>query len=193
MRLNTCADHALLDSLAPDTVFVAEGSTAKKLPIPVVDGSNVVSALDVLDGKAQASGKVAIIGAGLVACELALHLAQNGCDVTVLARRTLLKSSKLPAMNEFMLRDLLVFNKVHIVENAALESVDTKGVCYQLDGSSMLAEADVVVAAVGMQSNHKLFDEIRNCYENVLALGDGRQVRNISGAIWDGYEAARNL
>ncbi len=57
----------------------------------------------------------------------------------------------------------------------------------------MLAEADTVVAAVGMQSNRKLFDEIRNCYENVLALGDGRQVRNISGAIWDGYEAARSL
>lgn len=25
------------------------------------------------------------------------------------------------------------------------------------------------------------------------ALGDGRRVRNIFGAIWDGYEAARSL
>lgn len=193
VRLNTRADRALLDSLEPDTVFVAEGSTPKKLPLPVAEGANVVSALDVLDGKAQADGRVVVIGAGLVACELALHLAQHGRDVTILARRTLLKSSKLPAMNEFMLRDLLIFNKVHIVEKAALESVDARGVYYQLDGRPMLAEADTVVAAVGMQSNRKLFDEIRNCYENVLALGDGRQVRNISGAIWDGYEAARSL
>ncbi len=193
IRLNTRADHATLDSLSPDTVFVAEGSTPKKLPIPVASGANVVSALDILDGKVEAGDKVVVIGAGLVACELALHLAQLGREVTILARRTLLKSSKLPAMNEFMLRDLLVFNNVNIVENAALESVDSNGVYYQVGETPCVAAGDTIVAAVGMQAKHELFDEIRNCYENVLALGDGRKVRNISGAIWDGYEAARNL
>lgn len=57
----------------------------------------------------------------------------------------------------------------------------------------VLAEGDTVVTAVGMEANHALFDAIRDDYETVLALGDGRRVRNIFGAIWDGYEAARSL
>ena len=137
--------------------------------------------------------KVVIIGAGLVACELALHLVQNGHTVTLLARRKLLRSAKLPAMNELMLRDLLVFHGVHIVEGAALESVDAKGVYYEVEGVPALAEGDTVITAVGMEANHALFDAIRDDYETVLALGDGRRVRNIFGAIWDGYEAARSL
>ena len=56
-----------------------------------------------------------------------------------------------------------------------------------------LAEGDTVITAVGMEANHALFDAIRDDYETVLALGDGRRVRNIFGAIWDGYEAARSL
>ena len=149
--------------------------------------------LDVLEGKAKAGKSVVIIGAGLVACELALHLVQNGHTVTLLARRKLLRSAKLPAMNELMLRDLLVFHGVHIVEGAALESVDAKGVYYEVEGVPALAEGDTVITAVGMEANHALFDAIRDDYETVLALGDGRRVRNIFGAIWDGYEAARSL
>lgn len=193
VRLNTRADKALLDSLKPQTVFVAEGSTPRTLALPGADGDNVVSALDVLEGKAETGKSVVIIGAGLVACELALHLVQNGHTVTLLARRQLLRSAKLPAMNELMLRDLLVFHGVHIVEGAALESVDAKGVYYEVDGTPALAEGDTVIAAVGMEANHALFDAIRDDYETVLALGDGRRVRNIFGAIWDGYEAARSL
>ena len=136
---------------------------------------------------------VVIIGAGLVACELALHLVQTGHSVTLLARRKLLRSAKLPAMNELMLRDLLVFHGVHIVEGAALESVDAKGVYYEVEGVPALAGGDTVITAVGMEANHALFDAIRDDYETVLALGDGRRVRNIFGAIWDGYEAARSL
>ena len=193
VRLNTRADKALLDSLKPQTVFVAEGSTPRTLALPGADGDNVVSALDVLEGKAKAGKSVVIIGAGLVACELALHLVQNGHTVTLLARRKLLRSAKLPAMNELMLRDLLVFHGVHIVEGAALESVDAKGVYYEVEGVPALAEGDTVITAVGMEANHALFDAIRDDYETVLALGDGRRVRNIFGAIWDGYEAARSL
>lgn len=75
-----------------------------------------------------------------------------------------------------------------------------KGICLpfaeqvkQVEGVPALAEGDTVITAVGMEANHALFDAIRDDYETVLALGDGRRVRNIFGAIWDGYEAARSL
>ena len=189
--LNTRADKTLLDSLAPQTVFVAEGSTPRKLDVPGADSNKVTDPLAVLNGAVTVGDRVTIIGAGLVACELALHLVQEGHEVTLLARRTLLKSSKLPPMNEFMLRDLLNFNKVNIVERAAIEFIDNDGVHYSVDGTAFVSSADSVVAAVGMESRHELFDAVKYDYENVYALGDGRRVRNIMGAIWDGYEAAR--
>lgn len=56
-----------------------------------------------------------------------------------------------------------------------------------------LAEGDTVITVFGTEANHALFDAIRDDYETVLALGDGRRVRNIFDVIWDGYEAARSL
>ena len=50
-----------------------------------------------------------------------------------------------------------------------------------------------MVAAIGFNSCNGLYEEICNDYDNVIALGDCRRVRNIAGAIWDGYEAARML
>ena len=38
-----------------------------------------------------------------------------------------------------------------------------------------------------------LYEEVRNDYENVYAIGDCRQVRNIQNAIWDAFEVARTL
>lgn len=193
VRLGTRADKALLDGLRPQTVFLCEGSTPKQLSVPGGDGPNVADAIAVLSGAAPTGDTVAIIGGGLVACELALHLALAGKRVSVIARRTILKSCKLPPMNEFMLRDLLVFNNVDIIEHAAIEAVMPEGVRLSGEGESRLVRADTVAVAVGMTPNRTLYEQLRTDYETVLALGDGRQVRNIMHAVWDGYEAARML
>lgn len=193
VRLNTPATKQLIDELKPDTVFVATGSTARKLTCPGGDGPNVTDAVSVLSGASPVGEHVAIVGAGLVACELALHLVQSGKQVSVIARSVILRSSKLPAMNEFMLRDLLNFNKVQILEHASPVSVSADGITVSTENGEVLVPADTVVAAIGYNSSNSLFDEIRLDYENVIALGDCRQVRNIHGAIWDGYEAARML
>ena len=47
--------------------------------------------------------------------------------------------------------------------------------------------------AVGEDPVRGLYEEIRNDYENVYAIGDCRQVRNIQNAIWDAFEVARTL
>lgn len=193
VRLNTRAAKDLIDAQSPDTVFVASGSTAKKLSCPGGNGENVTDAVSVLAGDFETGKRVAIVGAGLVACELALHLAQSGKQVTIIARSVILRSSKLPAMNDFMLRDLLHFNKVQIIEHASPSSVSKEGVTVTTEAGENLIEADTVVAAIGFNSCNGLYEEICNDYDNVIALGDCRRVRNIAGAIWDGYEAARML
>lgn len=193
VRLNTRADKAALDAFAPDHVFVATGSNPTKLSVPGADKKIVTDALSVLSGTSTVGARAVVIGGGLVGCELALHLALQGKQVTVVARRQILRSANLPAMNDAMLRDLLAFHNVTILEKTGVESVADNGIALVKDDAPLFVAADTIIEAIGFRSEQTLFEAIRNDYEHVLVLGDSRQVHNIHTAIWDGFEAARML
>jgi len=97
----------------------------------------------------------------------------------------------LPPMNEFMLRDLLVFHKVSTVCGARLLAVTERGAEIEVAGQKRDLEADNVIVAVGYKPRRALFDELKYDYVNIYNIGDGRKVRNIRAAIWDGFEVAR--
>ena len=193
VKLNTLADEEKIEALNPDRLFICEGSVPIVPPIKGVE--NAVLANEVLTNKVPAKENVVVVGGGLVGCELALHLAQNGKAVTIVeALPDILKSGiALPPMNEWMLRDLLAFNKVQIISSAKVSEI--------LDGEIKITQDDVeksiateqTIIAVGYKPKHDLFDKLRNKYTYVYNLGDGNAVRNIRAAIWDAYEVARSL
>lgn len=190
----TCADRETVAAEKPDVVYIAEGSTPLSLPLPGMDRANVAFAGDVLSNKCPTGDKCVIIGGGLVGCELGLHLAQQGKDVTILeAKGDILRAGvPLPPMNEWMLRDLLVFNKVKVIVNATVQGVEDTGVLASYDGQDHTLPADNVIIAIGYTSKHDLYDQLKFDYSYIYNLGDGQKVRNIRGAIWDGFEVARN-
>ena len=193
VKLNTLADEAAIDALKPDSLFICEGSIPV---IPPIDGvENAVLANEVLTNKVAAKDNVVVIGGGLVGCELALHLAQNGKKVTIIeALPDILKSGiALPPMNEWMLRDLLAFNNVRIVGNAKVSKIGNQEIKVLQDNNEETIATEQTIVAVGYKSKHDLFDKLKNKYTYVYNLGDSKEVRNIRGAIWDAYEVARNL
>ncbi len=193
VRLNTLADEEKIDALKPDSLFICEGSVPVVPPINGVE--HAVLANEVLTNKVPAKDNVVVIGGGLVGCELALHLAQNGKNVTIVeALPDILKSGiALPPMNEWMLRDLLAFNKVQIIGNAKVSEIHANEIKIIQDDAEKTISTDQTVIAVGYKPKHDLFDKLRNKYIHVYNLGDGKEVRNIRAAIWDAYEVARNL
>ncbi len=193
VRLNTRATRELLDACAPDTVFVAAGSRPKGLAIPGADGENVFTAHRVLADLSVVGERVIVIGGGLIGCETALHLAMKGKKVSILARREILKRAKLPPMNEFMLRDLLAFHGVEIRNGTAPLAIEKDGVRVSCEEGESFLAADTVILATGEEPLRELYEEIRNDYENVYAIGDCREVRNIQNAVWDAFELARTL
>ena len=96
-------------------------------------------------------------------------------------------------MNEWMLRDLLAFNKVQIIGNAKVSEIHANEIKIIQDDAEKTISTDQTVIAVGYKPKHDLFDKLRNKYPHVYNLGDGKEVRNIRAAIWDAYEVARNL
>lgn len=191
--LNKKADKEYIEQLNPDILYIAEG--AKPIVPPIKGVKNAVLAQDILLGNVETKEKVAVVGGGLVGCELALHLAQNGKTVTVVeALDDIFKAgNKLPPMNEFMLRDLLKFHNVNIKTNTRVTEIGKNNIILSTKNGNETLESDQVVLAIGYHSNNDLFNELKNDYSYVYKLGDGRKVSNIRSAIWDGYEVARSL
>ena len=76
LRLDTRADAALLADF--DEVVVATGISPRKVDFPGADHPMVVSYLDVLQGRVDAAGKVAIIGAGGIGFDVGEFLVHEG-------------------------------------------------------------------------------------------------------------------
>lgn len=194
IRLNTIATKEVIDEIHPDAVLTAEGSDPI---VPKVDGvEKAVLAQDVLLGNVEAKEDVVIVGGGLVGCELGLHLAMQKKTVTVVeALPDILRSgAAIPPMNEWMLRDLLIFHKVQLQVNSRLASVTDEGaVVVDAEGKEAVMKASQVILAIGYRSKAPVFDACQFDYAEIYKLGDSRQVKNIRNAIWDGYEVASTL
>lgn len=164
VRLNTLADEEKIDALKPDSLFICEGSVPVVPPINGVE--HAVPANEVLTNKVPDKDNVVVIGGGLVGCELALHLAQNGKNITIVeALPDILKSGiALPPMNEWMLRDLLAFNKVQIIGNAKVSEIHTNEIKIIQDNTEKTIAAEQTIIAVGYKPKHELFDKLRNKY-----------------------------
>lgn len=191
--LNKRASKEDIDAENPDVVFVAEGSNAI---VPKIEGiEKAVMAEDVLSGKVTMENNAVIVGGGLVGSELALHFANNGKKTTIVeALDDILRSGNpLPPMNEFMLRELLEFNKVTIKAGRKLAKIKTNSIEINSDSGTEEMKCAQVVLAIGYRSNNTIYNAIKNEYPEVYNLGDSQKVRNIKGAVWDAYEVARNI
>ncbi len=176
-----------------NAVLIATGSIAKTLKLP---GNNeMYKAEDILEKKVNAGKRVAIIGGGLVGCELALDLAQNDKDVFILEAlpNILSLGASMPHMNKTMLYDLLIFNKVNIIENIKIDSINDNKIVYYENNKIASLDVDTVVYAIGYISNRDLYDKLNLSDKEVYLLGDAKNVRNIMYAIWDAYELANNI
>jgi pyruvate/2-oxoglutarate dehydrogenase complex dihydrolipoamide dehydrogenase (E3) component len=82
-KLNTEAKIELIGTFGPDVVILATGAKPIIPQLPGVDQGNVVTAIDILAGRAEAGQKVLVIGGGSIGCETAEFLFENGKEVTV--------------------------------------------------------------------------------------------------------------
>lgn len=195
VRLNTKATKSNIKELQPDIVYIAQGSTPIELNLPGRESEKVVNATDVLAGNKKVGPKCVIIGGGLVGCELALHLKSNGHEVTIVeAMKDILQSGvPMAPMNEWMLRDLLAFNKIALITDARFSKVTPTGAVIISEATEREIPADNIILSIGFKPTNTLFEELRLDYGHIYNLGDGKKVRNIRGAIWDAYEVARSV
>jgi len=177
----------------PDVVIAATGS--KAIPIHFEGPKKPVAAEDVLLGKKTCGENAVIVGGGLVGCETALWLAQQGRKVSVVEvlPEILGGHGALPHMNEFMLLDLLKFHNIGIYKSTSVLKTTDTGVEVKQGEETFTLPADTLITAVGYRSDDGLYNELKELEIPVYNIGDSNKVHNIMYAIWNAYELARDL
>jgi 2-enoate reductase len=193
ITFNTEVTEDVVLSARPDVLIVATGSRPKTIAIG--DANNVYTAEDVLNGIKAAGSKTVVVGAGLVGCETALWLHDQGVDVTVveMADDILSLAGPLCHANHDMLRDLMVFKNIRVLTGSHLSAATDGGFIAQTGDSETVIPADSAILAIGYRSERRLYESLRNKVDEVHVFGDARQVQNIMYAIWDAYEVARGI
>ena len=176
-----------------DVIVTATGSSVKRMEFP--GELTAVTAEDVLLGKVIAGDNIVMVGGGLVGCETALWLAQEGKKVTIVEvlPEILGGHGALPHMNHDMLVDLLKFNNVDIYKGASIASTKETKVTVKQGDNSIEIPADTLIAAVGYKENNALYEELKDLEIPVHNIGDSNKVHNIMYAIWNAYELARGI
>lgn len=132
-------------ALAPDAVIVAVGAANFIPPIPSVDGANVRDAWQVLAGEQHISGRVAVLGGGMVGCETSEYLAEQGCKVLVVDMRDKIASE----IGVTVLPTMLELFRAHGVEQYAGHKVTqitlSELICENQDGNTVKYPATMLL------------------------------------------------
>ena len=114
-------------------------------------------------------------------------------DVETL-EKLLAVNAPLCSANRDMLEQLVPFTGCGVLVNTA--AVETTGDGLKVknlrSGEEMVLPADTVILAVGFRSDTQLFDQMQDADE-IYAIGDCKQFKNVHQAVWDAFEIANNL
>lgn len=195
VHLNTTATPEMISAAKYDAVIVASGGhPIVNLPIPGIDGENVVTATDLLKEDAKAGGKVLIIGGGQVGLEVAEFLAAKGKKVTVVE---VLDDVALDMPSQSRLPLILQLEKygVEILTLTRAKTILKDGVVVaQIGGErERKIEADTVVLAVGYQADQGFVDKFRGSAPDLHAIGNCLAPGNILEAVHQGFAVALQI
>ena len=193
VRFNTEATPETIKQSAPDAMIIATGARPKKIPVPGIEGDQVIEAIDLLLKKKTAGERVVVVGGGLTGCEIAYDLAREGKKVAVLEMMDdILKIPGLSAANGNMLRELLNHYQVEVHTSARLSRVTPSGVCFTIGREEKRIAADSIVLAVGYDSYAPLAEALGDGGE-LYTIGDAKQVGNLMDAVWAAYDVALKI
>ena len=184
------------DLNAADAAIVAVGAHDVVIPVPGADSEKVVSSWDVLAGKVELSGRVAVIGGGLVGTETAEYLLQHGCEVAIVEMLDKIAAGESETILPLIMSDFAEHNVEQHVKTrlTAITDEGVEAVRTTEDGAEepVKIACDYVVMAVGSKANAFDLDGVT---VPVTCVGDcsGERTADIASAIRTAYHATNEL
>lgn len=193
VHFNTAVDpdSALYEEY--DAVIVATGATPKKFPLG--ENAPVYTATNALLGKTPIGERVTVVGGGLVGCETALWLAQEGKCVTIVEAldRLMAVNKPLCHANSEMLERLLPFHGVETLVSSSVQKYEGGKIFVKTPQGERQLDCDTVILSVGFREDRGVFDAWETSAREIYLLGDAKKVANIMYAVWDAFEVANHI
>jgi len=183
-----------IDEFEADAVIIATGGEPVIPPIPGVDNPKVITAWDVLAGKAFAGDKVAIIGGGQVGLETADYMREReASQIIVLEQLEACGTTISPFVVMDMMERLTKWG-VRVVTSANIEQILDDGIRFTAKGQQeTVTGLDSIILAAGVQPSEELSEKIKDKVADVHVIGDANKdvcmaFKNALEAIAEGAE-----
>ena len=177
-----------LGALNADEIIIATGSTPKGLNVPGAE--HAVEAIEFLLKEKEVGEKVAVIGGGLTACEIAYELYLQGKKPTMIVRKNdVITTRGVCLANSSYLRDFFTANNVPILFETKPAEIHPDGVTVtDKNGNSYKVEADSVILSTGYNSA-----PLVQKGKHIHLVGNAKTVGNLRSVIWQAWDVAMKL
>ena len=195
IKLNTKVSADFVMQEAPEVVILATGGRSFE---PIIEGrenAHVVTAWQILEGKANVGSRVAIADwrCDWVGLGLAELLARQGCHVRLAC------NGMVPGqtVNQYVRDNWLgILHKLNVetLTHLRLHGIDSEDAYFQhtLSGEPViLNNVDTLVTAFGAGSSNTLEKDLKNTFHSKLhVIGDALSPRTVEEAILDGLKTS---
>jgi len=177
----------------PDVVVLATGSVPATPPISGLDKPIVRPLPDILNGGKPDKNRTVVVGGGAIGCEVALHLSDHECPVTVVEQLPKI-GGDLESITKKVLVGKLRKNGVQFLTGHRLLRVEDNGVFVSSkDENEFFIEAESVVMAIGNKPDDSLYDQIKSLGTELYQIGDCLEPRSAKAAIYEGAVIGRAI
>ncbi len=177
----------------PDVIILSTGSLPARPQIPGIDLAIVFDLPSVLNGHKSLPLKAVVVGGGATGCEVAHHLAENGCVVTIVEQLPKL-APQLESITRKVLLKKLKNLQVQFRAGHRLSRIEPHGVYVTAaDGKDIFVEADAVVLAIGNKPDNRLYEQIKSFGIPLYQIGDCLEPRSAKAAISEAATIGRAI
>ncbi len=198
LRLNITVTPDYAKSLHPDVIIAAVGARPAIPPIKGLkdaDGSFnslVMGAEEVYYHPEKAGHKIIILGGGLVAVELGIHMAQNDRRVTIV--------EMLPelSLGGFSMHTLALLEKIEklgikVYTSTVVSEITATGILAEAPDGPVGLKADTVIYATGQKPLREEAAALSKCVGEFYQIGDCLTPKNILSATQAAWTIARDI
>jgi 2,4-dienoyl-CoA reductase-like NADH-dependent reductase (Old Yellow Enzyme family)/NADPH-dependent 2,4-dienoyl-CoA reductase/sulfur reductase-like enzyme len=191
LRIGEGATVEKVGALSPCGVFMACGAMPSIPPIPGIEGKNVVTAEDVLIGRAQLKGDCIILGSGMTGLETAEVVLKAGHRTTIVDMLPEIGQGISILVVFDIKRRLAEYGPVYLLghkvskiteDGVALERVDESG--------KVFVNAETIILALGVRPRKDTVNAFKTAFPEAHILGDANRGARILEATQDAYGQA---
>jgi NADPH-dependent 2,4-dienoyl-CoA reductase/sulfur reductase-like enzyme len=182
-----------IKAINPDVVVLATGSLPAMPPVEGIEKDIVLTYEDVFNAAPPEFKNVVIVGGGPTGLELALHLTEYGCSVSIVEMLPKL-GNDLEAMTKKIILKHLKEKKVTLMTDTKLSKIEDNGVVvFNKDNRHKFIAAERIVIAIGTRPDTRLYDKIKSLGYEVHQIGDCLEPRSAKDAIYESAVLGRRI